>query len=273
MPELPEVETVRKSLEQVVVGKRIESADIFLDKIVKCDNSEFISHISDKKIINIDRRGKYLLINLEDNLTIVIHLRMTGRLTAVPASVDREKYTHLVLYLDDGSELRFADMRQFGTVNLINTGNYETIHGLWTLGPEPLADEFTLEIFKERMKRRKTKVKQVLLNQQVVAGIGNIYADEILFEAGINPERSVDQLSHSELTKLHESIKNVIAKGVKYRGTSIKDYVDGFGVKGEFQNYLCVYGQGGQPCPKCGREISKIKVGGRSTHYCSKCQK
>ncbi|MDW7675507.1 MAG: zinc finger domain-containing protein, partial [Bacillota bacterium] len=148
----------------------------------------------------------------------------------------------------------------------------DKIYGLATLGPEPLAADLTLGQFKERFKNRKVKIKQLLLNQQFIAGIGNIYADEILFEAGINPNRTADSLTEQEIERIYQSMRSVIALGIKYRGTSIKDYVDGFGIKGEFQHRLKVYGRTHQNCVVCGSALTREKIGGRSTHFCPQCQ-
>jgi formamidopyrimidine-DNA glycosylase len=273
MPELPEVETVVTSLRPRLVGRTIKIVEVYLSKMIKFyDVDELKKQVIGQKIVNISRRGKYFIIDLTGDCLLVGHLRMTGRLTMAVSGMPLDKYTHIIFKLDNDTELRFADMRQFGCLYLVRREEVEKISGLATLGPEPLAEDLTLNLFRERVGNRKVKIKQLLLNQEFVAGIGNIYADEILFAAGVNPNRIAGSLTPEEITRIFQSMREVLALGIKYRGTSIKDYVDGSGTKGEFQHRLKVYGRTNQECLKCGTILIREKIGGRSTHHCSKCQ-
>lgn len=273
MPELPEVETVVNTLKPKIIGCIIEKVQVLMPKMVKlCGAESFQQQVAGETIEDIVRRGKYFIIKITGNWWIVGHLRMTGRLTIGLTGEQRDKYTHIVFHLNNKMELRFSDMRQFGCLYLVRPEEVAKITGLATLGPEPLAADLSLEKFTNRLTKRKTKIKQLLLNQQFVAGIGNIYADEILFHAGINPSRLSSSLTDEETEKLYASMRFILAKGIEHRGTSIKDYVDGFGVKGEFQNHLKVYGRKKQNCIICNTLLITEKIGGRSTHYCPNCQ-
>ncbi|MDK2824302.1 MAG: formamidopyrimidine-DNA glycosylase [Clostridia bacterium] len=276
MPELPEVETVRRSLEPKLLGKIITGIEVNLPKLIKIpqgDERMFKEILIGSKFNEIKRRGKYLLFYMDNSWVLVIHLRMTGRLLYVHGNTTVEKHTHFIFYLDDGNELRFHDIRQFGLLYLVPQNGLGAISGLKKLGPEPLSTEFTLECLKEAVKGKKQKVKIFLLDQSCIAGIGNIYADEILFQAGIHPSETVDKLTVEKLKALWEAIRDRLRAGVEHRGTSIKNYVDGFGEVGSFQYQLKVYGKAGQPCFNCGKEIERTKVGGRSTAYCPYCQR
>lgn len=276
MPELPEVETIRRSLEPNLLGKKIINVTVSLPKLIKIpagDAQAFQAGLVERRFKEIRRRGKYLLFVLDNDWVLVIHLRMTGRLLYVNHVLPIEKHTHFIFNLDDGQELRFHDIRQFGLVYLVPKEDLNLINGLRTMGPEPLSTEFTFKSFKKALKGKKRRVKTFLLDQRCVAGIGNIYADEILFQAGIHPEDTLDKITPKDEKALWKAIKDRLAAGVIHRGTSIKDYVDGFGQAGTFQHELRVYGKAGQPCSKCGMLIERIKVGGRSTAYCPQCQK
>ncbi len=274
MPELPEVETIRRSLENKLKGLVINHVDVFLEKIIKepTDINEFKNLIKGKKIEALSRRGKYLILKISDSYVLVMHLRMTGRLLYVAEYEDITKHTHVIFYLNNGYHLRFIDIRQFGTIYLLEEKNLDTIKGLASLGPEPLSDDFTVEVLKEKLKRKSKKIKQVLLDQDVVAGLGNIYADEVLFEAQILPNRAANSLNDEELNRLHTSIIKVIKEAICNRGTSFRDYVDGEGEKGEHQNHLKVYQRDSTPCSRCQCQIKKEKIAGRSSHYCPGCQ-
>lgn len=274
MPELPEVETIRRTLEEKLKGKTFVGVEVFLEKMLKVADCEDIGTVlSGKKINSIDRRGKYLIIQLSGGLAMVIHLRMTGQLMYCSPDQERGKHTHVIFYLNDKFELRFADQRQFGKVQLVPIKELGNVAGLKSLGVEPFGDGFTREFFKKELRNRRTKIKPLLLDQTFVAGIGNIYADEALFKAMINPERVASTLSPREASRLHLAVKHVLLEGIENKGTSIKDYVDGDGNQGTNQNNLKVYGRQGEQCIKCGKVIEKKSVGGRSSHFCPKCQK
>lgn len=273
MPELPEVETVKRTLEPLVVGDRIVCVQVNYAGIIKYpDTREFIEGIKNRVIEAITRRGKYLLFSLSEGLELIIHLRMTGRLTVNNREDILDKHTHLVFALTSGKELRFTDVRKFGLVYLVQKGRWDMIHGLVTLGPEPLTTDFTIDVLTDKLHGKKTKLKSFLLDQTQIAGIGNIYADEIMFAAGLHPERKTGDLKVEEIANLYNAIRSRLQEGIKHRGTSIRDYVDGKGEKGGFQEMLKVYGRGGEKC-SCGLRLISIVSAGRTTVYCPGCQK
>lgn len=274
MPELPEVETIRRSLAEKLKGLIINNLDIYLDKIVKAPTSieRFKEIVISKEIEGLDRRGKYLLLQLSGGYKIVIHLRMTGRLLYVADYEDVTKHTHLIFHLGNNYHLRFVDVRQFGTIYLLKDNELDTIKGLADLGPEPLSEDFTLQLFADRLKKKNKKIKQVLLDQDIVAGLGNIYADEVLFESHILPDRLANSLEAEEVEALYLSIVKTLTEAIEHRGTTFSDYVDGEGNKGEHQNHLKVYQRTEQPCSRCQCHIKKEKIAGRSSHYCPGCQ-
>ncbi len=272
MPELPEVETVRRSLESHLVGKMVTGIDLLLERILKKpEPKEFCGLLTNKKITAMDRRGKYLLIRLEGNYTWVIHLRMTGQLIYTNEKM-KHKHLRLAFHLNDGNWLNFIDMRTFGSMYLLPDDRLGEITCLATMGPEPLDKSFYLEELSQKLSKRRGALKAVLLDQSVVAGLGNIYVDEALFEAKIDPRREAATLKENEVAQLHKAIIKVLEKAVTNRGTTFRDYLDGAGKKGSNQQFLNVYQRSGEPCVRCGTEISKIRVGGRGTSYCSKCQ-
>lgn len=280
MPELPEVETIVRGLRSFVTGYTIENVIIRAEGLVAYPAvEEFKETLQGKIIREIERRGKYILIklslknNLEPEKTLVVHLRMTGRLLVLSRETDYDKHTHIILELDKGLDLRFHDLRKFGRMYLINKDDYRPVGGLVNLGPEPLSPEFTLVDFSKALKGKKANIKSLLLNQSFIAGLGNIYTDEALFVAAISPERRSDSLKGEEIEALYNSIRQVLQKGIAAGGTSFSDYRDARGEKGSFQEELQVYQQAGQQCPRCGNIIMKKKVAGRGTHYCPGCQK
>jgi formamidopyrimidine-DNA glycosylase len=274
MPEMPEVETIRRSLKDKVTGRQVENVDINLARLIKYpDVFEFKAMLLKRTITDLGRRGKYLLFHLDNNWVMVVHLRMTGQLYYQTKTAARENHTHIVIGFDNGDVLMYADSRAFGAFYLMPTGEIERISGLSLMGPEPLSKDFTLDYFKENLLNRKGKIKPLILNQSLIGGIGNIYADESLFIAGVDPERQGLSLSESEAALLYDAINKVIADGIEHGGTTFRDYRDGEGKKGSHQKYLYVYGRHNQPCPKCKTLIARKKVAGRSSHYCPNCQK
>lgn len=274
MPELPEVETVRRTLTPVVKNKVIADCKILYPRLLPKNTVEdFCAQIINREITDINRRGKYLIFELDSSLRMVAHLRMTGQMVYQPKQdLPLEKHTSARFWFKEGGELRFVDQRKFGTIYLLPEAEYDQIQGLYTLGPEPLTEEFTVEALKESMQSARA-VKTILLDQTKVAGLGNIYVDESLFRARIHPLRPGTSLTAEEIEALHASINAVIAEAIKEHGTTIRDYRTGSGATGNFQNKLRVYQQTGKPCPDCGAEIARIKVGGRSTHFCPNCQR
>lgn len=274
MPELPEVETVKRSLSEHIIGRSITGVTVHQDTVIKTpDSCDFVSRITGQSFSYINRRGKYLLFGLSRGSILVAHLRMTGRLVYAPEDEPVLKHTHVIFHLDNSFQLRFTDQRRFGCLWLVSGKGIECISGLCSLGPEPLGPEFTRHALAELLKGRKTKMKALLLDQRLIAGIGNIYADEILFHSGIHPERAASSLTGIEIDRLWEAARQVLDEAVQHRGTSFSDYVDGRGEKGTHQNHLKVYQREGSPCARCGSEIQRIKVGSRSSYYCSGCQK
>lgn len=272
MPELPEVETIRLTLLQKLVGAKILSGEILHEKMVLgISAADFLNRVAGKTIAGLERRGKYLLLELSEGLVIGVHLRMTGRLSVEKAEHPIAKATYFRLLLDNGTEFRFNDQRKFGKVFLFEQGNPP--ESLLKIGPEPLSPEFTASILKKRFGRRSLAIKKALLNQEIIAGIGNIYADEALFVSGIHPARPVNTLTEGEIEALFQAIRQVLRESIENRGTTFRDYRDGEGHAGAYQNRLRVYGQKGKTCPKCGGLIVKMNFGGRGTHFCPLCQK
>lgn len=272
MPELPEVETIRLTILPKLIGRKIISGEILHEKMVLGTTvAEFLEGVSGQKIIGLNRRGKYLLIELTADLIIGLHLRMTGQLAVEKSGSQLAKAIYFRLFLDNETELRFRDQRKFGKVFLFEPG--EPPLSLQKIGPEPLSSEFSASMLKSRFGRRTLAVKKALLNQEIVAGIGNIYADEALFSAGIHPARPVNSLTEAEIEALYHAIKEVLSESIENRGTTFRDYRDGEGRAGSYQNRLRVYGRKGEKCSNCGGLIVKMNYGGRGTHFCPLCQK
>lgn len=274
MPELPEVETVKRTLSELIRGKQIERAEARLPRIIQYpdDLRRFEFLLAGQRIQKVARRGKFLLIHLDDYV-LISHLRMEGRYGLFSDGEPEEKHTHVVFYFTDGTELRYKDVRQFGTMHLYDKGSEWNRPPLNKLGLEPLDDSFTLDAFRKKLSGRKTMIKPLLLNQELVVGIGNIYADEALFRAGIHPQRLVGSLKPAEVKRLYVSIRDTLKEAVRAGGSSVKSYVNGQGEMGMFQHQLSVYGRTDQPCKTCGQPIHKMVVGGRGTHVCSFCQR
>lgn len=273
MPELPEVETVRRSLAALLAGRTIKRAEVLLPRIVRTpDAAEFCRLLAGRSIHGVGRRGKYLLLDLGAEI-LVSHLRMEGRYGLWGAGEPLEKHTHVIFYLDDETELRYRDVRQFGTMDLVPAADALRLSGLRELGVEPLDSAFTTEYLLGRLKEKRAPIKAALLDQSVVAGLGNIYVDEILFKAGVHPERPAHRLRRGALAAIVSVTRATIAEAIRLGGSSVKSYVDGHGTPGSYQFSLQVYGRAGQPCLRCGDIIRKGRVGGRGTHVCVRCQK
>ncbi|MBD2871578.1 DNA-formamidopyrimidine glycosylase [Paenibacillus arenilitoris] len=273
MPELPEVETVRRTLNELVAGKRIRSVTVKLPRIIQrpAEPEQFADALAGRRIETVERRGKFLRIRL-DGLVLVSHLRMEGRYGVFASDEPVELHTHVIFHFDDGTDLRYKDVRQFGTMHLFEPGREFELPPLNKLGIEPLEASFTLETLIGKLAKRSTKIKPLLLNQEHIVGLGNIYVDEALFQARIHPERTPDTLKPAEWKRLYESIRATLARAVDAGGSSIKSYVNGQGEMGMFQHQLLVYGRKDEPCPSCAKPIEKFTVGGRGTHICSRCQ-
>ncbi len=270
MPELPEVETIVRGLRRAIVGKTIARARVTMKKIaVAPAGVSFEQAVRGRRICGVDRRGKYAVIGLHSGEALVVSLRMTGRLVALEAKGRDYPYVHVVLTFSDGTELAFADVRQFGRMRLVRPGE------AWdrALGVEPLSGDFTPEGFIAMLSGRTTPIKAFLLDQRRIAGIGNIYACEALWQAGIRPGRPAGTLTKPAIRRLHHALVDVLQRAIDMRGSSVDDYVDADGLKGGFQNALSVYGRTGAPCSRCRSEIVRTVIAQRGTWWCRKCQK
>lgn len=273
MPELPEVEIIRRYLEQKLTGRKVERVEVLLPRMIKWPTAgEFEAMITHHKITAVKRRGKYLLLELDHGQILVVHLRMTGRLKYQEDLTSLDQYARILFHLDEG-KLIYADTRTLGTLYLIPKSEISRISGLATLGPEPLSPEFSLTYLRQLLSRHKGKIKSLLLDQKALGGLGNIYVDECLALAKIHPCTCPAQLNDSEVQTLYDAINEVIRQGIEHGGTTFRDYVNGEGKKGNHQNYLLAYSRQGQPCQFCGAIIIKEEVAGRGTHYCPVCQK
>ena len=273
MPELPEVETVRRTLETLVLHKEIRDIDVFYEKMIRTDSvDDFKEKLIGRKIDRIDREGKHLIFVLGD-LTLISHLRMEGKYFIKQADINREKHEHVIIYFTDGQTLRYHDTRKFGTMDLIKLDEIYTTHPLNKLGHEPWSELMTPAYLKRKLANRTIAVKSFLLDQSVLVGLGNIYVDEVLFNCKLHPETSCKDLKPKDLKNIITYSKSVLEKAVKLGGTTIRSYTSSLGVTGRFQNELMVHMRKDEPCKVCNTTITKIKVNGRGTYLCTKCQK
>ncbi|MEC1452941.1 DNA-formamidopyrimidine glycosylase [Bacillus haynesii] len=274
MPELPEVETVRRTLAGLVRGKTIDAVEVRWTNIIKrpAEPEEFARLLAGQTIQSIGRRGKFLLFHLDD-CVMVSHLRMEGKYGLHQNDEPLDKHVHVIFRFTDGSELRYRDVRKFGTMHLFKPGEELTELPLRQLGPEPFSGEFTPGYLRERLKKTNRSVKTALLDQRTVVGLGNIYVDEALFRAGIHPETTANKLTKKQTVLLHEEIVQTLKEAVEAGGSTVRSYINSQGEIGMFQLKLFVYGRKDEPCKKCGSPIEKTVVGGRGTHFCIKCQK
>ncbi|MGD6967593.1 DNA-formamidopyrimidine glycosylase [Rossellomorea vietnamensis] len=274
MPELPEVETVRRTLAELVTGKRIHSVSVFWPKMVKLPDEveEFKMSLQGETIQGVDRRGKFLILQT-DHYSLVSHLRMEGRYGVFPGEEPVDKHTHVIFHFEDGTELRYKDVRKFGTMHLFPKGE-ESLHlPLSQLGPEPFSTDFTIKHLTEKLAKTERAVKAVLLDQTVLVGLGNIYVDEALFRSGIHPARKAKTIKKTEMKKLHKEIIDTLSEAVEQGGSTIRSYVNSQGQIGMFQQQLFVYGRKNEECRTCGKIIEKNVTAGRGTHFCPNCQK
>lgn len=284
MPELPEVETIRQDLRAKIIGLKIKNIEVRNQKSVRGETDVFCSVLKGNSIKEIDRIGKLLIFQLaKSGQYMLTHLKMTGQLiysfrggrVAGGHSLDKgdglesSKHTHVIISFSDGSQLQFNDMRKFGYLQLVNSKELEKIKAGY--GIEPGKENFSLADLKKVFANRKTNIKAVLLNQKLISGIGNIYADEILFAAKVKPTRIANSLSETEIKKIHKASLEIIKKAIKNRGTTFSNYRDADGQKGNFSRFLQVYERAGLKCLRCSGIIKKIKLAGRGTHFCD-CQ-
>ncbi len=271
MPELPEVETIAADLRKQLVGRRFHTAHILWPRTLAApDPASLNARLAGCAVVDVGRRGKYLLIGLDSGETLIVHLRMTGRLAVLRQDDPRlaDDHVRARFALADGDQLVFTDARKFGRIWL--TQNVTDVLG--KLGPEPLDLSFTPGQLGQRLGSRRAAVKALLLDQSIIAGLGNIYADEALYLAGIHPLRPGASLTSAEIHRLFTAIQSVLVESIGARGTLLRDYRTPYGPEGAYQNRLRVYGQPGRPCPRCATPIERIRVAQRSTHFCPRCQ-
>lgn len=270
MPELPEVETVVRGLREPLIGRTVSAMWHDWPKTVRSPApDDFAARIHGQTFRRIERRAKYILCHLDHDI-LVVHLKMTGRLYVTPdeAIHEADRWVHFRLQLDGGRQLRFSDARKFGFVSLVTSLDEITT----ALGPEPLEDSFTPAILKARLASHRKSIKAVLLDQDVLAGVGNIYADEALFRAGIHPWRAANALADDEVARLYTAIRAALENGIEREGASINWYRKPDGTQGDMQHHFYVYDREGEPCLVCGTPIEKIRVAQRGTHFCPQCQ-
>jgi formamidopyrimidine-DNA glycosylase len=278
VPELPEVEVIRRDLEKEVVGKKVKAVEVEGARSVRRhqNRKQFADRLVNHKITAVARRGKYLLVRLDGDDVLVIHLGMSGQLVRAKSSRDpMAKHTHVVITFTQGGQLRFVDPRTFGEMFVTEADNVEKeVTELAHLGLDPLETALSWDHFGTMLAQRHTKLKPLLMDQKFIAGIGNIYSDEILWGAGLRWDRMSDSLTSEEVRRLYRSMTETLQEAVKHRGSSLADeqYVDLFGRPGEYQQFHNVYAREGEACPRCRHLIVREKVSGRSTFSCSACQ-
>lgn len=286
MPELPEVETIRRVLEEKVVGRKIVKVELRIPKLtatrlhrdLRGQEAVLRTRLTGRRIAAVRRRAKYLVLDLDQG-RLIIHLGMTGQIFAAPAGplpvnglpLLPDKHTHVVLRLTGPMCVYFRDIRQFGRLRLVSDPEEERLFA--RLGPEPLGRAFSPQTLRQGFSGKKAPVKALLLNQQVVAGLGNIYADEALFRARIHPQTPGRRITPGQARTLHQAIRQTLSEAIRFRGTTMSDYYDPESRKGGFQDRLQVYGRPGEPCPNCGRPLRKSRIAQRGTHWCAHCQK
>ena len=273
MPELPEVETVKETLKQKLIGKKILNVNIYHNNIIEYPKIEvFKQNIKNQTINNMDRYGKWLIFVLDDYY-LLSHLRMEGKYFFKTNKEERNKHEHVIFTLDDKTELRYMDVRKFGKMHLIKKEDINKQGPFLEMGLEPWNEKLTKDYLKEKYLNKKIPIKTTLLDQSIIVGIGNIYADEILFLSKINPLKSTNTLTNQDLNNIIKNTKEVLEKAIKKGGTTIRSYTSVDGVHGLFQQELYVHGKKDEKCKLCQTNIIKIKVGGRGTYYCPQCQK
>lgn len=269
MPELPEVETVKNELMPHIIGRSITGVTLFWEGIVREPAStEFRSRLTGREITGLTRRGKYLLASLNSREWFVIHLKMSGALIVCPDSSELPRFTRAAIHLDNGTNIYFRDPRKFGRMWLVK--DIDGVVG--ELGPEPLEPDFTPRLLAQRLRKRTAPLKAILCDQKVIAGIGNLYADEALFLAGVHPLKTGGSLSLEEIKCLHHAIRQVLRAGIKNKGASIENYIRPDGTPGSAHLEFKVPRQAGEPCTRCGTPIERITVRNRGTYFCPKCQ-
>jgi formamidopyrimidine-DNA glycosylase len=274
MPELPEVETIVADLRPHLVGREIVRCELAFPTIVRHpEPEEFIDAVTGMRIESMTRRGKYIYLHLTGSVVLVVHLGMTGQLRIVDAVATLEKHTHAVFFLDDGRQLRYRDPRRFGRLLAGTEDALLTAKKMPRLGPEPIDPAFEADELYRSLRRRRSPLKAVLLDQKAIAGVGNIYADESLHRAGLRPTRLASTVSRRSAQRLHQSLRASLELAIANRGSSVDTYRDAWGELGGQQEKLLVYGRAGEPCFTCGRPLKAVRIAGRTTVYCTRCQR
>ncbi len=273
MPELPEVETVRRVIEPQITGRAIAAVTVNHEQVIAALGAEeFCRSLNGQRIFGMSRRGKFLTI-LTDAFCVTLHLRMTGSLLVTPCDYEMAKHTHLIIRLDDRREIRYIDPRRFGRFWLLQKEAEDVVTGIHKLGLEPFDDRLTAGYLQEKLRGKTKAVKECLLDQSMIAGIGNIYADEILFRAGIHPRSQAGSLNPAELARLAAVIPQVLSYYIEKNQISAEDYLAGGGWDYRNTPYLKIYGHSGEPCPSCGAVLRREVIGGRGSVFCPSCQK
>jgi formamidopyrimidine-DNA glycosylase len=273
VPELPEVEVLRRTVEANVVGDTIDAIDVWERRLREpVDTRTLRRRLSGRRVLEVARRAKYLLVHVEGDSTLVVHLGMSGRLTIAPGAARREPHEHAAFQLGSGRKLRFRDPRRFGALFALPTAAIEGDRHFVRLGVEPLGPGFSGETLRSAAERRDASVKGMLMDAAVVVGVGNIYASESLHRAGIHPQRSVARISRERWDRLADAVREVLSEAVAQGGTTLNDFADAMGESGYFQVALRVYDRAGEACGRCGGRIRQVRQLGRSTYYCPRCQ-
>ncbi len=273
MPELPEVETVRRQLAPVLTGRRFERVSILDSRLVRpLEPLEVAAELEGETVESVDRRGKYLIVRFESGRALLIHLRMTGSLRHAPAGeLVEDPHRRAVVRLDDGSDVAYRDVRRFGTWLLLEPGELDAYLAS-RLGAEPLERTFTVRALADKIRSRRAPIKAALLDQRTLAGMGNIYVDEALWRARVHPLRPAGDITEDELRPLARGIRDALRAGIARQGATLRDYATPNGGTGRMQHEFKVYGRGGEPCERCGTPIEKTRIAGRGTWFCPRCQ-
>lgn len=273
MPELPEVETICRGLRSLLTGLTIASVEVLEGRLRTPVSPDFNAELHRKTILGVQRRGKYILMSLQGNRVWLIHLGMSGKLVFVRAEQPRARHDHIIVRFDNGHELRYNDPRRFGLSAVVAEAELPLLSQVANLGLDPLDRRFDTDYLHGIARHSKRRVRDLLIDQTVAAGLGNIYVNEILFQAGIRPTRRAWRLRRQEIGQIAQVTPKVLQRAIRRRGTSFSDYRDGRDRRGQFQNYLCVYDRAGEKCKLCATRIKALRLGNRSAFYCPSCQK
>jgi formamidopyrimidine-DNA glycosylase len=273
MPELPEVETICRGLRSFVVGQKVVQVELREPRLRSRVNGDFSSRLLERTILNVERRGKYLLFRLEGGQVWISHLGMSGKLIYVESARPIEKHDHIIVRLEGNHELRFHDPRRFGLSTVVSEKTFASIPQIVNLGPEPFDRRFTGDYLYSIARNSRRRIRDLLIDQRAVAGLGNIYANEILYHVGIRPTIRAWKLGRSKVERIAEIVPKLLNEAIRWCGTSFSDYRDAEDHFGEFQNHLRVYDREGEECRVCSTEIKRVLIGNRSAFYCPRCQK